>query len=258
MNYQTITNNIVEWLNNYIEKNNVSGFVIGISGGIDSAVVSTLCAHTNKLTMCVSMPIHQQQEQVDRAIMHMLWLESQFNCVKTYTVDLTSLLDTLEKKIPSCAVTTLSIVNARARLRMTTLYTFASANNCLVVGTGNKIEDYGVGFFTKYGDGGVDLSPIGDLTKTEVYEIARQLHISNEIIKAKPTDGLWADNRGDEDQLGATYSELEWAMSFIENYPSIESIVNLTDRKKIILDIYLKRHNQNIHKMQMPLICKIK
>jgi len=239
---------IVDWLSKY------KGFVVGISGGVDSALVSTLCAKTGLPTVVVSLPIHQPKSHLERANEHIKWLKEKFPNVTSFEVDLTETFETFKKSIPLCAVSDLSLVNARSRLRMTTLYNFANSFGHVVAGTGNKVEDYGVAFFTKYGDGGVDISPIGDLTKTEVWNLARHLGVCESIVNAKPTDGLWNDDRSDEDQIGATYPELEWAMDFYENFDKTKV---LTERQQIVYNIYKTRHEQGLHKMCMPPVCKI-
>lgn len=267
MNVTKVVDTITNWLIDYSNHSKTNGYVVGVSGGIDSAVVSTLCARTGRPTMCVSMPIHQNQNSLDRSVLHNLWLCEQFKNVESFVVDLTETFDVTMKNLPDRAISELSAVNTRSRLRMVTLYSFAGTNKSLVVGAGNKVEDMGVGFFTKYGDGGVDLSPIGDLLKTEVYEVADYLQISNDIKKAKPSDDLWADSRSDEDQIGATYPELQWAMKYCEDYyrglPNFDFPIMgiddacLSDRQQQVLKIFIDRHRQNAHKMQMPPICMI-
>lgn len=246
---------IVDWLRQYCETSGMAGFVVGVSGGIDSALTSTLCAMTEKPTLLVEMPIHQAQSQVTRAQQHMEFLENRFELVSTTRVELTKTFDTLVQALPVSDNETLynlSLANSRARLRMTTLYYFAGIHRYLVAGTGNKVEDFGVGFFTKYGDGGVDLSPIADLTKTEVYLLAESLGINEAILKAAPTDGLFGDDRSDEDQLGASYPELEWAM----NYKGLGE--KISSREREVLEIYKKLNKQNQHKMQPIPVCIIK
>jgi len=233
-------NNIVKWLSNYLEESKMNCFVIGISGGIDSALTSTLCALTNKPTIVISMPIHQAPNQLERAHEHIKWLKSNYPNVKSLEIDLTNTFDLFKSLFNED--NKLALANSRSRLRMTTLYHIASMDRGLVVGTGNKIEDFGVGFFTKYGDGGVDISPIADLTKTEVREMAKELGVIESILIAKPTDGLWDEDRTDEEQLGATYEELEWAMNY--NMSDI-----LTPRQSEVLEIYKKFNTQNKHKM---------
>lgn len=250
---QTV-DHIVRWLRNYCETSRMNGFVIGVSGGIDSALTSTLCAMTEKPVLLVEMPIHQAPSHVTRAQQHMEFLENRFESVHTTRVELTSTFDTLVQSLPHSdndALTNLSLANSRARLRMTTLYYFAGIHKYLVAGTGNKVEDFGVGFYTKYGDGGVDLSPIADLLKTEVYSLAESLGIHDDILNAAPTDGLFGDERSDEDQLRASYPELEWAMAYIDNGEKISK------REHDVLDIYRKLNNQNQHKMQPIPVCII-
>lgn len=231
---------ISNWLKDYLETANLDSFVIGVSGGIDSAVTSTLSAMTGKKTIVVSMPIHQKENELNRAHNHLKWLSEKFDNVEVLEFDLTQLYETF-RLMWIDEVNNLALANSRSRLRMVTLYQIATINKGLVVGTGNKVEDFGVGFYTKYGDGGVDISPIADLTKTQVRELARELGINQEIIDAPPTDGLWEDGRSDEDQIGATYEELEWAMEY--------SGGDVTERQKKVLEIYNKFHTQNKHKM---------
>ncbi len=237
---------IVNWLKDYCENSRMNGFVIGVSGGIDSAVTSTLCSKTGKLVIVMNMHIYQNSTHVDLAQQHIAWLENQFSNVSSKTIDLTGSFQSLEKTLPHEIQDALTMANTRSRLRMLTLYTFAGHHRMLVAGTGNKVEDFGVGFFTKYGDGGVDLSPIADLMKSEVYEVARHLGVIDGIIKAKPTDGLFDDSRSDEDQIGASYDELEWAMGFEEALGDENS---LTDRQKEVLGIYRSFNRANRHKM---------
>ena len=257
MQTEKVVDHIVNWLKDYAIKARVNGFVIGISGGIDSAVTSTLCAKTGLPLLCLEMPIHQAESQVSRALNHIDWLQSNFNSVNTTQVNLTPVFDSLIAALPPVAKEEsrfMSLANTRARLRMTTLYYFAAINNYLVAGTGNKVEDFGVGFYTKYGDGGVDLSPIADLLKTEVYSIAEYLGINQDIIDAAPTDGLWGDNRTDEDQIGASYPELEWAMKMDEKGKTTD---DFTGREKEVFAIYKRYNNANKHKMNPIPICEI-
>jgi NAD+ synthase len=250
---QTV-DHIVKWLRNYCETSGMSGFVVGVSGGIDSALTSTLCAMTEKPTLLVEMPIHQAESHVTRAQQHMTFLEERFEHVRCERVELTSTFDTLVQALPASDNATLfnlSLANSRARLRMTTLFYFAGIHRYLVAGTGNKVEDFGIGFFTKYGDGGVDLSPIADLTKTEVYSLAESLGVHEDILKAAPTDGLFGDDRSDEDQIGATYPELEWAMNHTDKGEK------LSKREREVLVIYQKLNRQNQHKMQPIPVCTI-
>lgn len=257
MNSEKVTQHIVDWLKNYAINAKVKGFVVGISGGIDSAVTSSLCALTGFPTLCLEMPIHQAPSQVTRAMNHIAWLQSKFDTVSKTEVNLTPVFDSLIASLPAVeneASRFLSLANTRARLRMTTLYYFAGIHHYLVAGTGNKVEDFGVGFFTKYGDGGVDLSPIADLMKSEVYSIARYLQINQEILDAAPTDGLWGDDRTDEDQIGASYDELEWAMKMQDENKSPN---DFEGRKKQVFEIYLRLNKVNQHKMNPIPICEI-
>jgi NAD+ synthase len=246
------------WLENYLNENNLSCFIVGISGGIDSSVVSTLCSLTGKKTIVVTLPIHQDKTQYELAKKHINWLESKFDNVTSFEIDLTNIFN--EFKLLFNESDNLSLANTRSRLRMTTLYQIASMNNNngIVVGTGNKVEDFGVGFFTKYGDGGVDISPIADLNKTEVRLLAKELGIIDEIIIAKPTDGLWDDNRNDEDQIGATYEELEKIMNMLELSTEEYLLKNLQGRDLEVLNIFLNLHKKNKHKMVSIPVFKIK
>lgn len=233
---------IKNWIDEYSDENGGLSLVVGISGGIDSAVVSTLCALTGKKTILVSMPIHQNEDEIIRAENHINWLcENHINV----TSRLNNLTDTFEIfKRTLDTDDELSLANLRSRIRMSTLYHHATIERGIVVGTGNKIEDFGIGFFTKYGDGGVDISPIADLNKTEVRMLSIDLGVSTEIINAKPTDGLWSDGRCDEDQIGASYEELEWAM---ENTDKNSESFNT--RQIEVMGIYKKLNEKNRHKM---------
>ncbi len=256
MNAKNVKIHIINWLKDYVTKSNTKGFVIGVSGGIDSAVTSTLGAETGLPLLCVEMPIYQENKQVERAQNHISFLKNNYPNVSFVEVELTAVYDSFLAELPSEKDDErwhMSLINTRARLRMTTLYYFAALNNYLVLGTGNKVEDFGVGFYTKYGDGGVDISPIADLVKTEVYELGAALNIIDEIMKAPPTDGLWGDDRTDEDQIGASYPELEWAMKVSEN--SIIDFNTFTDRQKEVLAIYTRLNKANQHKMQPIPIC---
>ena len=253
MKTKNVITHITKWLEDYSDSSRTNGFVVGISGGVDSAITSTLCALSGKNTLCILMPIHQNEQEFKRSSEHVKWLTSKFSNVSVYTANLTETFNTLSKQIPSEIQSNLTMANTRARIRMTTLYTFAGSNGMLVAGTGNKVEDFGVGFFTKYGDGGVDISPIADLMKSEVYSIAKELKITNSIQDAAPTDGLWTDGRNDEDQLGATYNELEWAMKEYKN--SKENRFN--GREKEVFDIFKKLHLANQHKMKPIPVCTI-
>ena len=257
MQTEKVVAHIVNWLKDYATNAGMKGFTIGISGGIDSAVTSTLCAKTGLELLCLEMPIHQAENQVSRALNHIAWLKKNFDAVDSDTIRLTPVFDSFVKALPPVdneEERFLTLANARARLRMTTLYYFAGLKNYLVAGTGNKVEDFGVGFFTKYGDGGVDLSPIADLLKSEVYEIARFLGINDEIIQAAPTDGLWGDNRTDEDQIGASYPELEWAMRMDAEGKEPD---DFTGRQKEVFTIFRNFNRANQHKMVAIPVCGI-
>tara|TARA_B100000609_G_C17181029_1_gene417115 strand:+ start:302 stop:1090 length:789 start_codon:yes stop_codon:yes gene_type:complete len=254
MQTQAIIKHIYNWMYNYAKTANSKGFVVGVSGGIDSAVTSTLAAKTGLPLLCVEMPIHQDTKQVGRAKEHINWLKKKYSNANSVGVELTNVYERFIDAIPKMddnGNRLRSLVNTRARLRMTTLYYFAQLNNYLVAGTGNKVEDFGIGFYTKYGDGGVDISPIADLLKTDVFTIGKELGVCKNILDAPPTDGLWLDNRTDEDQIGATYEELEWAMTFKGNKK------NLTIREKEVLNIYHSFHKLNKHKMIPIPVCKI-
>ncbi len=242
---------IVDWLSTYCDSSRMQGFVVGISGGIDSAVTSTLCARTGKKALLLNMPIYQAPDQFARSAKHIAWLAEQHAQVSDTTIDLTPVFKSMEQLFPADIQDGLTMANTRARLRMLTLYAYASHHRMLVAGTGNKVEDFGVGFFTKYGDGGVDISPIADLLKTEVYEIGRALGVSREILETPPTDGLWQDNRTDESQIGATYPELERAMLF-EGGAAEEK--KLSPREQEVLAIYRRFKSANRHKME-PIPC---
>lgn len=253
MNSSSVIDHIVQWLVDYSSQAGTKGFVVGISGGIDSAVTSVLGAKTGLPLKVLEMPIHQSEEQVNRGFEHIAWLEKNFPNVSMQQVELTSIFDQMVSALPEASgdLHEMSLVNTRARIRMTTLYYFAALEGKLVLGTGNKVEDFGIGFFTKYGDGGVDLSPIADLNKTEVYELGKELGIIDSIMTAPPTDGLWGDDRTDEDQIGASYPELEWAMEFFGDESS------LTERQTEVLAIYRNLNRANKHKMEPIPVCEI-
>jgi len=234
---------ISNWIKNYTEMmpSKAESLIIGISGGIDSSVSSTLSAMTGLKTIVLSMPIKQKPSQHDLSLKHQEWLVKNFKNVEVHTLSLNRLFETFENTL-SKFDSELGFANSRARLRMTTLYQVAAANKGIVVGTGNKVEDFGVGFYTKYGDGGVDISPIADCNKTEVWEMGRELNILKEIIEVAPTDGLWDDGRTDEGQLGLKYEELEEAMKNINS---------------INRDKYEKIRKMNLHKMEPIPVCKI-
>tara|TARA_B110000285_G_scaffold216846_1_gene264522 strand:- start:1562 stop:2341 length:780 start_codon:yes stop_codon:yes gene_type:complete len=253
VNPTSIESHIVNWLVDYSKKSGLNGFVVGVSGGIDSAVTSTLCAKTGLNTIVLNMPIHQKSNQFDRSNEHINWLKNNFKNVTSYEINLSDVYDSFSNSLPKSNQDELSMANLRSRIRMSNLYVFASNKKYLVAGTGNKVEDFGVGFYTKYGDGGVDISPIADLLKSEVFMIANHLGVVSSIQIAKPTDGLWDDDRSDEDQLGASYDELEWAMSYLESNFQYD----LSEREKKVLEIYSRHHQTNLHKMNPIPVCEI-
>jgi len=252
LNYAAVSSHIVDWLKSYAEHARMKGFVIGISGGIDSALTSSLCALTGMDVLCLNMPIHQRAEEYDLGNAHIKSLKNKFPKVRAQEVNLTDTFESFRLAIPTdTANHALSLANTRSRLRMVTLYALGQQNSLLVAGTGNKVEDFGIGFYTKYGDGGVDLSPIADLNKTQVFALAKHLGVIEPILLAKPTDGLWGDGRTDEDQIGATYPELEWAMDFSGD----ESL--LSERQQEVLKIYRRFNSINQHKMLPIPVCVI-
>ncbi|NNC83414.1 MAG: NAD(+) synthase [Flavobacteriales bacterium] len=254
---QETIDHIVNWLKEYCTSAGMKGFVVGVSGGIDSALTSTLCARTGLEVLCLEMPIHQAASQVSRALNHIDWLQDQFPAVRMTQVELTPVFDSLVDAFPSVEKEEdrhMALANTRARLRMTSLYYFAAYHKLLVAGTGNKVEDFGVGFYTKYGDGGVDLSPIADLYKSEVYTLAEELGVNQEILEAAPTDGLWGDDRTDEDQIGASYDELEWAMEYLRLEKDLAA---LSGREAEVMKIYQRLHRANLHKMVPIPVCEI-
>jgi NAD+ synthase len=234
-NYSELETRIVSWLKDYAEQFNIKAFVIGVSGGIDSAVSSTLAAKTGLPVYALGMPIHQKEEQETLSDAHLEWLESNFSNVVVQKFDLSKVFNTFEFTMREFGADKHALANSRSRLRMVTLYQVATTVGGLVVGTGNKVEDYGVGFYTKYGDGGVDIAPIADLYKTEVWELGKHFGVDERIINAAPTDGLWDDGRTDEDQLGASYVQLEEAMEYGTG-PGVE--------------VLQKFNSQNKHKME--------
>ena len=257
MQTEKVIEHIVNWLKNYAINAKMDGFVVGISGGIDSAITSALCAKTGMRTLCVEMPIHQAPSQVSRGREHIQFLKEKYANVSNTEVNLTSVFEQFKTEVPQTeddSNLTLSLANTRARLRMTTLYYFAGLHRYLVAGTGNKIEDFGVGFYTKYGDGGVDLSPIADLMKSEIYKLGETLGIIDSIMKAAPTDGLFGDDRSDEDQLGASYDELEWAMKKTEEG---KNSIHFSGRQQVVFDIYTRLNKVNQHKMVPIPVCEI-
>ena len=237
-------NYIKKWILDYCKSmpKEAETLVVGISGGIDSSVTSTICALTGKKTKVVSMPIKQIKEQQDLSLKHQDWLKNKFKNVESHLIILDNVFKSFKVSLSEFD-NEHGLANSRARLRMTTLYQVAASNNGIVVGTGNKIEDFGVGFYTKYGDGGVDISPIADCSKSQVWEMGKSLGILKEIIQAKPTDGLWDDGRTDVNQLGMTYEELEEAMKDSSN----------KNHKK-----YLEIRKRNLHKMKPIPVCKMK
>ena len=253
---QVITH-IVEWLKTYADTAKVNGFVIGVSGGVDSAVTSTLCALTGLEVLCVEMPIHQAESHVSRAQEHIEQLKSRFPNVNSTRVDLSPVFERFKSEIELGGSTTtvdMALANSRARLRMTTLYYYAGLFGKLVAGTGNKVEDFGVGFYTKYGDGGVDLSPIADLLKSEVSDLGMALEVPESILTAAPSDGLFGDSRSDEDQIGATYPELEWAMKSTELG---KTVTDFEGRERTVFEIYSRYNAANKHKMNPIPVCEI-
>jgi NAD+ synthase len=242
MNVEKRTKIIIDWINKYCENTslNPKSLIVGISGGVDSSVVSTLCARTGKKTIVLSMPIKQIKSQHDLSLEHGQWLTSKFKNVDHQVLELENLFNNFEKTLKKFS-NEHGFANSRARLRMATLYQVAAANLGIVVGTGNKVEDFGVGFYTKYGDGGVDISPIADCNKSQVWELGKYLGVNQKIIDAEPTDGLWNDGRNDTDQLGMSYVELEKAMEN-KNDPNYKK--------------YLEIRNKNLHKMEPIPVCK--
>lgn len=258
MQTQKVIDHIVNWLKDYATNAKVNGFIIGVSGGIDSAVVSTLAAKTGLKTLVLEMPIRQKADQVDRAQDHIEFLKANFSNVEGFTVNLTDVFESFETTVndykEGAWSKNLALANTRSRFRMVTLYYYGQLNGLLVTGTGNKVEDFGVGFYTKYGDGGVDISPIADLYKTQVYEIAKELNILESIQKAAPTDGLWDADKTDEDQIGATYPELEWAM---EQQLAGKTEADFEGREKEVMIIYLRFNRATQHKMNPIPVCEI-
>ena len=247
---KNLANEIVAWLRDYAVKNNRKSWVVGVSGGVDSALVSTLCAMTGLPTHCVVLPCQTKEGETARGRSHISWLQRQYDNVYKHVINLTSAFEAFKAEVVTEYDNNLAYANAKSRLRMIALYQIATCVGGLVVGTGNKVEDFGVGFFTKYGDGGVDISPIADLTKTEVRAMCKALNVLPELTNAVPTDGLWADGRSDEDALGATYPELEWAMDYIGKTPSEQYYLGqLTERQVEVLNIYNKWHKMTAHKL---------
>ena len=251
---------IINWLDDYSAKSGVDSFVVGVSGGIDSAVTASLCARTGRSTFIVNIPIHQHPSEVGRSDELISNLVSEYSNVTALEVSLTEVYEAVKSSFPETQDKSsgLAMANTRARLRMTTLYALAAERGALVVGTGNKIEDFGVGFYTKYGDGGVDISPIADLVKTEVYQVGSALGVPKSIMEAAPTDGLWGDDRNDEDQIGATYPELEKAMKQAEEFQNGKGYPDdLEGREAEVFAIYTKLNRANQHKMLPIPVCVI-
>ena len=248
-----VSEHIVSWIDNYINESGVKGIVVGVSGGVDSALTSTLCAETGQNVLCLEMPIYQNKDQVSRSKKHIDWLKSKYTNVTSKKIELDKTFESFVSSLPnnSSDKHELSLANTRSRLRMVTLYYFSALNGYIVAGTGNRVEDFGIGFYTKYGDGGVDISPIADLLKSEVFSLAKFHKIIDEIIEAEPNDGLWNDNRSDEDQIGASYEEIETAMI---NFDKNE---DLSHREKEVLKIYKSFNTANKHKMDPIPVCKI-
>lgn len=275
LDYQKVSQKLVSQLKQYLQTSKQNWFIVWVSGGIDSALVSTLCASTWEKTIVMDLPIHQKSDEVSRASRHMDWLQENFPNVERHSIDLSETFETFKKALPEISDETLrymAYVNTRSRLRAVSLYAIWSEKNALVVWTWNKVEDYGIWFFTKYWDGAVDISPIGNLYKSEVYEMARFLWVNEDILQARPTDGLHENGATDEDQIGATYDELEWAMEqhqgFVWDLVSLglpsdhrdttkDFLNSFTGREKEVMSMYLSRHFANSHKMEMPKIFEI-
>lgn len=268
LNVNNYITEVTAWLKEYAQKAGLKGFVLGVSGGVDSAVVSTLCARTGMPVLCLEMPIHQDPSHTARSTRHIAWLKEQYPQVLSANIDLTSAFDAVYGTLSNNMVqpsdkAELAGANVRSRLRMITSYFQANCYEFLVAGTGNRVEDFGAGYYTIGGDGSVDLSPLGSITKTEVWVVAAALGVNQEIIDAKPTDGLWAGSPSDEDQIGASYPELEWAMDFCESNNigydncTIDFAVSRValfetenvERKREVMRIYLTRNRANHHKM---------
>jgi NAD+ synthase len=262
MNFQAnlIAKHISKWLIDYANSAGIKAFVVGVSGGIDSAVTSTLCAETGISTILVELPIKQSESELSRSLELCDQLTTTYRNVQKITVELDDVFESLQEALPQLDSSSLelTLANARARLRMTSLYAIASENAAIVVGTGNKIEDFGVGFYTKYGDGGVDISPIADLVKSEVFLLGALLKVPMSIQTAAPTDGLWGDDRNDEDQIGASYPELELAMRQTAEFKDgVGTKESLKGREAEVFEIYSKLNKANQHKMLPIPVCKI-
>jgi len=253
LDYLKVENNLVQQLKDYLDVSKQVWFILWVSGGIDSAVVSTLCAKTWAKTIVIDIPIHQNFQEVSRAKNHIEWLKTNYKNVVSMTIDLTKTFETFKTALPEDSEAEqkryMAYVNTRSRLRAVALYAIWNEQSCLVAWTGNKVEDYGIGFFTKYWDWAVDISPIWNLYKSEVYNLAWEMWIIQEILKAKPTDWLHPNWATDEDQIGATYDELEWAMVEYDNWKRMS---DFEWREKEVIQIYTNRHEINTHKMIMP------
>lgn len=258
LDYKKVRENLVQQIKEYSEKSHTDWFVVWVSGWIDSAVVSSLCAESWKPTILITLPIHQNKQEVERADKHINDLTEKYENVENINIDLTETFETFKKSLPEIQdeeiLRYMAYVNTRSRLRAVSLYAIANEKNMLVAGTGNKIEDYGIWFFTKFGDGAVDFSPIWELYKSEVYNLAKELWITKSIQTAKPTDWLHPSWATDEDQIWCSYDELEWALETYDNWQRAE---DFEGRQKEVMEIYTKRHLQNTHKMQMPPVFKI-
>ncbi len=261
LDYTKVETALVSGLRDYCNNAKQKGYVIGVSGGVDSAVVSTLCAKTGLPLYVIEMPIHQGSEEVNRAQEHIAWLKANYPNVIEWREDLSEVFDLMATKIAHVADTLewagdtrLSMANTRSRLRMVSLYAMAGTFGVLVAGTGNKVEDYGIGFFTKFGDGGVDISPIAELLKSEVRELGRRMDIPPALTEAVPTDGLHTDGSTDEDQIGATYDELEWVMP---EYDAGKRMADFSGRAQAVMAIYTYRHEINAHKLALPPVLSV-
>lgn len=245
LDYHNLSQKIQRWLKAYVEENNIKTLVVGVSGGIDSAVVSTLCVNTGIPTIAVGIKINSNENNTKLSKQQLDFLEKLG--AKTFELELSDIFVSFEQRMNVNFNSELGFANSKSRLRMMSLYQIAASCNGIVVGTGNKVEDFGVGFYTKYGDGGVDISPIADMYKTEVRELGKILGIPQEIIEAAPTDGLWDDNRKDEDQIGATYEDLEWVMEIgLDKWKTVPT----TDKEKKVITTYLNFNSKNKHKME--------
>lgn len=248
---QPLIDHITGWIAAQLDDSGLQGLVVGVSGGIDSALTSALCAHTGRAVRAFSLPIHQRSDEVGRAERHLAWLVAGFANASVGNIDLTETFEAIRTALAGQQPGERALANTRSRLRMSALYAIAGQHRMLVCGTGNKVEDFGVGFFTKYGDGGVDISPIADLTKTEVRALAEHLGVGEDILQAAPTDGLWADGRSDEEQIGASYAELEWAMAYDGDKAALQG------RQAEVMRRYQELYAANVHKMLPIPVCII-